>query len=282
MMRRERRRRLRGRPLFHLVPNLFTILGLSLGLTGLRYGLDARFELAVALIVAAAVVDGLDGRSARLLNITSRLGAELDSLADFVNFGVAPAIVVYLWTLSQERGIGWAIAILFATCCALRLARFNSELEDPAKPRWMGYFFTGIPAPAAAGLVLMPMMASFVLDQGWIRSWSLNAVMMLFVALMMVSRVPTFSLKRIRVRPDWFAAILLLGGVTVVLLVTETWLTFSVIGLLYLASIPASIVVARRLRRKEEEATAAAGTHEHEPPAGTDRVVAFEARPPRP
>ncbi len=130
----------------------------------------ARFELAVALIIAAAVVDGLDGRSARLLNITSRLGAELDSLADFVNFGVAPAIVVYLWTLNQLRGIGWAIAILFATCCALRLARFNSELEDPAKPRWMAYFFTGIPAPAAAGLLLMPMMASFVLGQAWIAA----------------------------------------------------------------------------------------------------------------
>ena len=279
MLRRERRRRLRGRPLLHLVPNLFTILGLSLGLTGLRYGLDSRFELAVALIVAAAVVDGLDGRSARLLNITSRLGAELDSLADFVNFGVAPAIVVYLWTLSELRGIGWAIAILFATCCALRLARFNSELEDPAKPRWMTYFFTGIPAPAAAGLVLMPMMAWFVLGEGWVRSWTLNAVMMLFVALMMVSRVPTFSLKRIRVRHDWFPAILLVGGMTVVLLVTETWLTLSVIGLLYLASIPASIVVARRLRRKEE-ATAAAPAREPVDDEA-DRIVAFEARPPR-
>lgn len=277
MLRRGRRRRLRGRPLLHLVPNLFTILALSLGLTGLRYGLDGRFELAVALIVAAGVVDGLDGRSARLLNITSRLGAELDSLADFVSFGVAPAIVVYLWTLSDQRGIGWAIAILFATCCALRLARFNSELDDTAKPRWMSYFFTGIPAPAAAGLVLMPMMASFVLGQDWIRSWALNAVMMLLVALMMVSKVPTFSLKRIRVSPDWFPAVLLIGGVTVVFLVTETWLTLSVIGLAYLGSIPVSVVVARRLRLAED---AAAGGAEGEG-GGRDRVVVFEARPPR-
>ena len=125
----------------------------------------------------------------------------------------------------------------------------------------------------------MPMMASFVLGQAWIRGWALNAVMMLFVALMMVSRVPTFSLKRIRVSHDWFPAILLIGGVTVVLLVTETWLTLSVIGLVYLGSIPASVIVARRLRRAEEAAAATAGRDQE---GGRDRIVAFEARPPRP
>ena len=123
-------RRLRAQPLIHLVPNMFTVLSLCAGLTSIRYALDHRFELAVILIMVAGVLDGLDGRSARLLKITSKLGAELDSLADFLSFGVAPAILVYLWSLNQVKAFGWALALLFATCCALRLARFNTELED--------------------------------------------------------------------------------------------------------------------------------------------------------
>ena len=118
-----------AQPLLHLVPNMLTILGLCAGLTAIRYALDHRFELAVILIVVAVVLDGLDGRSARMLNLTSKLGAELDSLADFLSFGVAPAVLTYLWTLHEVKAIGWALALLFATCCALRLARFNTELE---------------------------------------------------------------------------------------------------------------------------------------------------------
>ena len=126
---RRRGRRQRAQPLIHLLPNMFTVLSLCAGLTSIRYALDGRFELAVALIVAAGALDGLDGRSARLLKISSKLGAQLDSLADFLSFGVAPAILVYLWSLNHVKAFGWALALLFATCCALRLARFNTELE---------------------------------------------------------------------------------------------------------------------------------------------------------
>lgn len=318
MLRHRRERRLRARPLLHFVPNMFTILGLCLGLTALRYGLDGRFELAVALVLAAAVVDGLDGRSARLLNIQSRLGAELDSLADFVDFGVVPALLVYLWTLQDVRGVGWALAMLFATCCALRLARFNTELDDPNKPRWMLNFFKGIPAPAAAGLALTPMMFSFWTGGGWARSWTLNAVMMFFVAVMMISKVPTFSLKRVRVKPDHVAPTLLALGVIVVFLVTEPWLTLSLLGIAYLLTLPAGVIVANRMRRQEAvaaapgtapaseaaaapepaspvatatttatsaPATAANGPDRAEPPSSDEpqrRIVSFEARSPRP
>jgi len=276
---RERRRRLRARPLLHLVPNLFTILGLGAGLTGMRYAFDARYELAVALIGVAIVFDGLDGRSARMLRITSKLGAQLDSLADFLSFGVAPAIIVYLWSLHEVRGVGWALAMLFATCCALRLARFNVELEDPEKPRWTLYFFSGIPAPAAAGLALLPLVASFVLGEGVMRSWSLNAAMFLFVALMMVSRVPTFSIKRIRVEPHYIVPVLVVAMLVVVFLVTEPWTTLSVMGVLYLLSIPVSVLVAHRMQRREPEQPAPAEAAGGE--GGASRIVSLEPRGPR-
>jgi CDP-diacylglycerol--serine O-phosphatidyltransferase len=265
---RRKRDRLRARPLLHLVPNLFTILGLGAGLTGMRYALDGRWELAVALIGAAIVFDGLDGRSARLLRITSPLGAQLDSLADFVSFGVAPAVIVYLWTLNGVRGVGWALAMLFATCCALRLARFNVELDDPHRPRWSFHFFTGIPAPAAAGLALLPMIAWFATGGAWARSWLLNAAMVTFVAVMMVSRVPTFSIKRLRVPPDYVVLVLVLAALLVVFLVTEPWATLSFIGFAYLLSIPTAAVVARQMRLAEEQANAAGTTaREPAPPA---------------
>jgi CDP-diacylglycerol--serine O-phosphatidyltransferase len=256
--RRERRRvRISALPLLHLVPNMLTILGLCAGLTSIRYGLDGRYELAVALIAAAVVLDGLDGRSARMLNLTSKLGAQLDSLADFLSFGVAPAVLVYLWTLRDVRGIGWALAMLFATCCALRLARFNSELELPDRPRWTYHFFTGIPAPAAAGLAVLPLLVSFVVGDGWPRSWFLNAALMVFVGVMMVSRVPTYSIKRVRVAPDMVLPTLLLAFVVIAGLVVETWLTLALIGVLYLGSIPLAILSARRMRQREVPAAAA-------------------------
>jgi len=254
--RRERRRpRLRAQPLLHLVPHIFTVASLCLGLSAIRYGLDGRYELAVILLVLAGVFDGLDGRAARLLKITSKLGAQLDSLADFLSFGVAPALLVYLWSLHQVRGAGWALALLFATCCALRLARFNTELEDPNQPAWRSRFFTGIPAPAAAGCAIIPMMLSFALQSPWPRAWPLNAVVMGFVALMMVSRVPTFSLKMIafRIQPEWVLPTLILVGMFVAALSSAPWLTLVGIGMAYLLSLPVGVVVASRLRRRFEK-----------------------------
>jgi CDP-diacylglycerol---serine O-phosphatidyltransferase len=268
-----RERRPRNRPLLHLVPNLFTILGLCAGLTGIRYALDGRWELAVALIIVAGVFDGLDGRSARMLRITSKLGAELDSLSDFLSFGVAPAVIVYLWSLNQVRGFGWALAMLFATCCALRLARFNSELEQPDRPRWTLWFFTGIPAPAGAGLALLPMILAFATGLDLFRYWIVNAVLMLFVAGMMVSRVPTFSLKRLRIRPDLVLPAMLASGLVIVSFVTEPWWTLSALGLIYLAMLPVGIMTARRMQREEEASRAAAP-----PTPGEPRLVPMEPR----
>ncbi len=254
MLARRRSRRLRAQPLIHLVPNIFTVMSLCAGLTAIRYGLDQRFELALVLIVAAGVLDGLDGRSARLLKITSKLGAQLDSLADFLSFGVAPALLVYLWTLHQVPTVGWSLVLLFATCCALRLARFNTELEDTRQPPWMSRFFTGMPAPAAAGCLIMPMLATFALDQAWPRSWILNAVVAVVVAVLMVSRVPTFSIKMIvvRVKPEWILPTLIGVGLLAAAILNAPWLTLLAVGIASLVSLPVSMVVAWRLRRQGE------------------------------
>lgn len=280
MMLRERRRvRISAQPLLHLVPNILTIMGLCAGLTSIRYAVDGRFELAVALIGAAVLLDGLDGRSARMLNMTSKLGAQLDSLADFLSFGVAPAVLVYLWTLHDVRGVGWALAMLFATCCALRLARFNTELDLPDRPRWTYYFFTGTPAPAAAGLAITPLMLSFVIGDALARSWFLNAGFMLFVAAMMVSRVPTFSGKRVRVAPHMVLPTLLIASVVIAGLVVETWLTLCLISLAYLVSIPISVRAAHRMKRQEAAAPAAPpSAAEPVPPDTDERIVSLGPR----
>ena len=162
-----------------------------------------------------------------------------------------------------------------ATCCALRLARFNTELEAADRPRWMHHFFTGIPAPAAAGLALTPMIMSFVLGDDWTRNWLLNAVFVVFVAVMMVSRVPTFSIKRIRVKPEMVLPTLVLASAVIAGLVVESWLTLSIIALIYLFSIPFSVLSARRMQRRELSATTSAAT----PPATTAPPTA-DAEPP--
>jgi CDP-diacylglycerol--serine O-phosphatidyltransferase len=264
------RRRERPLPVLHFVPNMFTILGLCAGMTGIRFAFDSRWQLAVAFIIAAAVFDGLDGRSARLLKMTSKLGEQLDSLADFISFGVAPAIIVYLWVLNDVRGIGWAIALVFATCSALRLARFNAELDAPDRPPWALYFFTGVPAPAAAGLALLPLILSFVVGTEFVRLWIVSAVVMLGVAILMVSRVPTFSIKRLRIKPNFVIPAFILGVFVVVLMVTETWLMLSIVGLTYLCSLPVSWAFAMRMERATAGAKAQPSTAAAEAPADED------------
>ena len=254
------RQRPRPLPILHFVPNMFTILGLCAGMTGIRFAFDGRWQLAVGFIIAAAVFDGLDGRSARLLKMTSKLGEQLDSLADFISFGVAPAIILYLWVLNDVRGFGWAIALVYATCSALRLARFNAELDAPERPPWALYFFTGV--PAAAGLALLPVMASFVIGSDVARLWPVAALVMLGVAILMVSRVPTFSVKRLRIKPGLVVPTYILGVFIVVLLVTETWLMLTIVGALYLCSLPVSWVMAKRMEQKAEASAVAAEAKE--------------------
>jgi CDP-diacylglycerol--serine O-phosphatidyltransferase len=274
-----RRRRLRAQPLIHLVPNIFTVMSLCAGLTSIRYALDQRYELALVLILVAGLFDGLDGRSARLLKITSKLGAQLDSLADFLSFGVAPALLVYLWTLNQVKGVGWALALLFATCCALRLARFNTELEEPNQPSWRSRFFTGLPAPSAAGCLIIPMLATFALGQTWPRSWYLNALVTVVVSLLMVSRVPTFSIKMIvvRVKPEWVLPTLIGVGLLVAALTTAPWLTLLAIGIAYLVSLPISIVAGYRLQRRHAQPRGQAASEPAAPPGDPGRVVPLES-----
>ncbi|MCB1883477.1 MAG: phosphatidylcholine/phosphatidylserine synthase [Geminicoccaceae bacterium] len=278
------RRGERPRPVLHLLPNLFTLMGLAAGMTGMRFALDGRWQLAVGLIIAAVVFDGLDGRSARILGLQSRLGEQLDSLADFLSFGVAPAFIVYLWTLHEVRGAGWALAMIFASCMALRLARFNAEIDGAPKPRWTLYYFKGVPAPCAAGLVLLPVVLSFELGDGFLRSWGLNAGMVLFVALMMVSTIPTFSIKRLRVSPDWVLPTLVLGMVVIVFLATNTWAMLGLMGLAYLLSLPVSWVMAKRMRGRETALPAEADAAppppaDAEADAGTARIVPYDKRP---
>jgi CDP-diacylglycerol---serine O-phosphatidyltransferase len=188
---------------------------------------------------------------------------------------VAPALLVYLWTLREVPTVGWSLALLFATCCALRLARFNTELEDSKQPTWMSRFFTGMPAPAAAGCLIMPMLATFALGQTWPRSWALNALVALVVAVLMVSRVPTFSIKMIvvRVKPEWILPTLIGVGLLAAALLNAPWLTLLAIGVAYLVSLPISIVVALRLQRQHARESGQAASPGPEQEHGPERVV---------
>src|SRR6266478_8615216 len=186
-----KRRRFRFVPVRTLVPNLITLLALCAGLTGIRLAIEGRLEWAVAAIVFAAVLDGLDGRVARMLKGTSRFGAELDSLADFVNFGVAPALILYFWQLRELNNGGWIAAMVFAISGGLRLARFNATMDDPNKPAFAANYFTGVPAPAGAITVLLPIYLAFL---GMPRPPAvLTALYTLLIAFLMVSRLPVFS-----------------------------------------------------------------------------------------
>ncbi len=281
--RRERwrnRRRLQARPLIHLVPNAFTVASICFGLSAIRYGLDGRYQTAVVMIILAGIFDGLDGRSARLLKITSKLGAELDSLADFLSFGVAPAFLIYLWSLNEAKGLGWAIALFYVICAALRLARFNSELEDPNQPPWMTRFFTGMPAPAAAGVVLVPMMLTFALDQDWPSAWVLNAVVVVMVALMMVSSIKTFSIKMMttRIRPEYMLPTLVGIGAIITALVNVPWWTLLTVAFIYLASLPFGVITANRLAAGATSTAGAAGTADADDTAGGSEAATGEPK----
>ncbi len=244
-------RRLADFSVNRMVPNVLTLLALCAGMTAMRFAMNGQFEHAVFAIIVAGVFDGLDGRLARLLKATSRFGAELDSLADFVSFGVAPAAVLYLWTMSGLHSLGWAIVLFFAVCCALRLARFNTQLNAELPP-YASAFFTGVPAPAGAGLVMVPMFLSFASGLWLFRSPYFNAFWASGVALLMISTIPTVSLKRIRIPPHHVIPTLLGVGVLTAFVTTAPWPTLSLVGALYLASIPVTVRASWRLRREFE------------------------------
>ncbi len=251
-------RRFQRVPLRFLLPNLITLLALCSGITSIRLGIEGRYELAVGAIIIAILLDAVDGRVARFLKGTSRFGAELDSLADFVNFGVAPAMLMYVWSLNELRTAGWVIALVHAICCALRLARFNVALDDPNKPAWAAGFFTGAPAPAGAGLAMLPMYLGFL---GIVGDGHQYAIIfgpyMVLVALLMVSRIPTYSGKNFgrAVPRDLVLPILGLGALFAVFLAAYPWELLSLLALAYLAMIP---VAARSYWKHQKADTPAA------------------------
>jgi CDP-diacylglycerol--serine O-phosphatidyltransferase len=240
--------RLREFPLARLFPNMITLAGLCCGLSSVRFAMLERWEMAVSFIVLAAILDGMDGRVARLLNSTSTFGAQLDSLSDFLCFGVCPVLVLYFWNLQDFRGVGWAVVLFFSICCALRLARFNTSLLDDKKAPWQFKFFVGVPAPAGALLCLIPMMLSFHLDYDFLYNQYILSAYAVVVAILMASRIPTFSAKHMRI-PHWVVLPLMIGfGLWVAAMIIEPWITLAVTGLGYLLTFPFSITQHYRYR----------------------------------
>ena len=234
-----RRRRFRPIPVRMLVPNVITLLAICAGLTAIRLSTEGRMELAVAAIVFAAVLDGLDGRVARMIKGQSKFGAELDSLADFVNFGVAPGLILYFWQLHELGNGGWIAAMVFAISGGLRLARFNATMDDPNKPPFAANYFTGVPAPAGAITVLLPIYLAFL---GIARPPAvLTALYTLVIAFLMVSRLPVFSGKTVRMRvpPEMVLPVFVSVIFFIALLVGYPWYILSACTVLYLLSLPA-------------------------------------------
>lgn len=264
-LRRRSRPRFKGLSFNRLVPNLMTLVGLCAGLTAIRFALVERWDAAVTAIVIAGVIDGLDGRIARLLKATSKFGAEFDSLADFLCFGVAPVLVLYLWTLSTWGGLGWAPCLMYAVCAALRLARFNAAIDGAPKPAYTYNFFTGVPAPAAAGLALFPLFVAlqadamgFVAVADFIQYPAFSALVLLAVGALMVSTVPTWSFKNFKVPQAVVLPLLLGAGAFIALLVSEPWAAFALIGLVYAGLIPLGVRSYNRLRAEAETMAATA------------------------
>jgi CDP-diacylglycerol---serine O-phosphatidyltransferase len=253
-----RRRRFRAIPVRTLLPNMITLLALCAGLTAIRLAFEQRLELALGLIVFAAFLDGIDGRVARMIKGQSRFGAELDSLADFVNFGCAPGLILYLWGLHELGNVGWIAGMVFAICGALRLARFNVMIDDPNRPLWAGNFFTGVPAPAGALIVMLPIYVN-LLGAPKVPA-TLTLLYTLFIAGLMVSRLPVFSGKRVgkRVPPEIVLPVFVLVVLFFALLIAYPWWVLTIGTVCYLACLPLGWLSYREYMRKDQHAVAVA------------------------
>lgn len=246
----------RAFPLRKLFPNMITIVGLCCGLSAIRYAIDGRWEWVVGFIMAATILDGLDGRIARLLGVTSSFGAQLDSLSDFVSFGVAPVIALYLWILNDIPRMGWAVVMFFAVCCALRLARFNTGLLDTSRKPWMEYFFTGVPAPCGANLCMLPMVAWFEFGDGSVNMPGAAIAYTILVGLIMASTLPTYSIKHIKIRHDTILPIMVLCGGLIAFFIMDIWKAYLICGAIYLLLMPVSALHYLRFKRRDAGHTA--------------------------
>jgi CDP-diacylglycerol--serine O-phosphatidyltransferase len=239
-----------GLPLRAFLPNAITAMALCFGLTGIRYGFSAEWEKALGAIIVAGVLDGMDGRIARLLRAQSKFGAELDSLSDNIAFGTAPALIIFFWSLKEAPKFGWTVSLALAVCCALRLARFNARIDVKDQPHKSAGFNTGVPAPVGAGLAFVPFYLWLISDNDWFRHWSVVMPWILFIALLMISSLPTFSWTSIRIRRGWrlfaLAGVALLGAA----LLNEPWWTLLGISVVYLALLPFSFASYGRVKRR--------------------------------
>ena len=241
-------------PFRAMIPNAITTMALCLGLTGIRFAVGGEWEKSLAAIVLAGVLDGMDGRIARLLRAQSKFGAELDSLSDNIAFGTAPALILFLWSLRHAPKFGWTAALALAVCCARRLARFNARMDAAEQPHKSAGFNTGVPAPAGAGLAFIPIFLWLVSGEQLFKSWPLVMAWTLFVAALMISSLPTYSWASIRIRREW--RLFALAGVAVggAALLTAPWYTLLAVALLYLVMIPVACASYARVKRRRASA----------------------------
>ncbi|MEO6093349.1 MAG: phosphatidylcholine/phosphatidylserine synthase [Novosphingobium sp.] len=233
-----------------LVPNAITAAALCVGLTGIRFAIAGDFEKSVQAVILAGVLDGIDGRTARLLKAQTRFGAELDSLADAISFGVAPALIVYLWSLQELPRLGWFAALAFAICCVLRLARYNARIDLPEHPLKLAGYLTGVPAPVGAGLAFLPLYLWIASGRPEFREPIVVGGWMALIAFLLISNVPTLSWSKLRVRRNIRIEVIALAGLLVAALLTEPWVTLVAITLAYLALIPVAVVSYGRFKRQ--------------------------------
>lgn len=238
-----------------MLPNAITAAALCAGLTGIRFAIEGEWQYAVLAVVLAGVLDGIDGRIARLLNAQSRFGAELDSLADLLSFGVAPALILFLWSLQDLNSFGWLAALAFAVCCALRLARFNARIDTDEQPHKSAGFLTGVPAPAGAGLAFAPVYLWFETGNEALRNPIGMAVWLATIAVLMISNIATISWGSLRPRRGIRLGLLAFAALAFAGLLMESWWGLFLICVIYLALIPYGLVKYRRvrLRRKQEQ-----------------------------
>ncbi|MBP7190378.1 MAG: phosphatidylcholine/phosphatidylserine synthase [Rickettsiaceae bacterium] len=243
-------------PFVKLIPNFITISALCIGVSSLRFALESRWENAVLCIVIAAFLDGVDGRIARLLGATSHFGAELDSLCDFVNFGVAPSVIMYCWALqySDHKVFAWSVVLLFILCMAIRLARFNTALLDPNAKAFSKMFFMGVPAPLGALLLLTPIMIDFDISDHLNMDFNAKSSSMflaayqLVVALLLPSRIPTFSFKNLVINPEYLWVCMFVVGLIIINMIIYPWYIFPILAVIYISTIPFSIAAAKKIR----------------------------------
>lgn len=245
-----RRRIAAGLSMRAFVPNAITAAALCSGLTGIRFAIGGDYERAVQAVILAGLLDGIDGRAARMLKAQTRFGAELDSLADSISFGVAPALIVYLWTLHQVPSLGWIAALAFAICCVLRLARFNSRMDQLDQPHKSAGFLTGVPAPLGAGLGFLPLYLWIASGVPIFANPVLVGVWMVLMAFLMISNLPTLSWSRMRPPPSLRLGVMAVVGLTVAALLVEPWWTLAVITIVYLALIPLGMSIYFNVRRQ--------------------------------